>query len=96
MRRIPARSCVACRTSRPKHDLLRVVRAPGGGVVADETGRLSGRGAYVCRDLACIEQALNRGALSRALETPVPEELRARLLETGLQLNIEGGARGQE
>ena len=96
MHRIPTRSCVACRTSRPKRDLLRVVRAPGGGVVADETGRLSGRGAYVCRDLACIERALDRGALSRALETPVPEELRAGLLATGLQLNIEGGARGQE
>lgn len=64
--------------------------------MADESGRLSGRGAYVCRDLACIASALNRGVLSRALKTPVPEELRAELLATGLQLNIEGGARGQE
>ena len=64
--------------------------------MADESGRLSGRGAYVCRDLACITSALNRGALSRALETPVPEELRAQLLATGPNMNIEGGARGQE
>ncbi|MES2208834.1 MAG: YlxR family protein [Chloroflexota bacterium] len=95
-RRIPTRSCVACRTARPKRDLLRVVRAPDGAVAADPTGRLNGRGAYVCRDLACITNALNRGALSRALHTPVREGLREELLATDPHLKLEGGAHGQE
>ncbi|TAL12586.1 MAG: YlxR family protein [Chloroflexota bacterium] len=93
---MPTRSCVACRTARPKRELLRVVRTPGGGIVADESGRLSGRGAYVCRDLTCITTALNRGALSRALQTPVPEELRDELFAKGPSPQPEGGAHGQE
>jgi len=39
---------VACRTARPKRELRRIVRTPGRDVVIDETGRLAGRGAYVC------------------------------------------------
>ncbi len=96
-RRVPSRSCVACRASRPKRELVRVVRTPHGGIAADPSGRVSGRGAYLCRDLACITNALNRGALSRALRTPVPDELRAELLATDPNLmNAEGGAHGQE
>ena len=52
-RPIPTRSCVACRTARPKRELVRVVRTPGGAMVLDETGRAAGRGAYLCRDAAC-------------------------------------------
>jgi predicted RNA-binding protein YlxR (DUF448 family) len=87
---------VACRTSRLKGDLLRVVRTPSGAVVADPSGRLNGRGAYVCRDLECITNAINRGTLSRALETPVPPQLREELAGAVPDLKIQGGARGQE
>ena len=73
-RRVPDRTCVACRTVRPKRDLLRIVRTPAGDVVADETGRLAGRGAYVCRTEACLDQAITKGALSRALKTPLPPD----------------------
>jgi uncharacterized protein len=62
----------------------------------DETGRLAGRGAYLCRDAGCWTLAAERGALGRALEAPVPTELRE-ALRTGTSLMIdEGGARGQE
>ena len=97
-RRIPSRSCVACRTARPKRDLLRIVRTPDGQVVADPSGRLAGRGAYVCNEPACIERAITNGALARALKTPPPPDLRETLAAGGIPLNttIEGGARGQE
>ena len=45
----------------------------------DETGRLAGRGAYLCRDAGCWTRAVERGALGRALEAPVPAELREAL-----------------
>jgi predicted RNA-binding protein YlxR (DUF448 family) len=63
----------------------------------DETGRLAGRGAYLCRDAGCWTLAAERGALGRALEAPVPQELRAVLLG-GPDMNVmtTGGARGQE
>ena len=97
-RRIPSRSCVACRTARPKRDLLRIVRTPDGRVVADPSGRLAGRGAYVCDDAACIERAITKGALGRALKTSLPPDLRETLSvgRDPLHSTIEGGARGQE
>jgi predicted RNA-binding protein YlxR (DUF448 family) len=95
-RRVPTRSCVACRTARPKRDLVRVVRTPAGVMKMDETGRLAGRGAYLCRDAGCWTLAAERGALGRALEAPVPTELRE-VLRNGPTMMIEqGGARGQE
>jgi len=76
-----------------------VVRMPDGRIAIDPTGRLAGRGAYLCDDIACRRGALQRGALGRALSAPVPEEVRAMLLggtEPMLTTNDEGGARGQE
>ncbi len=64
---------------RPKRELVRVVRTPTGEVKVDPTGKLSGRGAYVCPDPQCAEVGL-RNRLRQALEVPVSgtaaEELR--------------------
>ena len=89
---------MACRTSRPKRELVRIVRTPDGRIEVDETGRRAGRGAYVCRTAACLTIANTKGALSRALEIPVPTALLASI-DLGTATNhdtIEGGARGQE
>ncbi len=67
-KKTPMRMCTACRQMRPKKDLLRVVRTPEGVVALDETGRSNGRGAYLCRDSACLERALKTRAIERALE----------------------------
>jgi predicted RNA-binding protein YlxR (DUF448 family) len=66
---------VVCRTSREKRDLLRIVRTPDGEVRYDATGRANGRGAYVCRDEACIAGSTAKGALGRALESNLPTDL---------------------
>ena len=95
-RRVPNRTCVACRTVRPKRELLRIVRTASGDVILDETGRAAGRGAYVCRTGDCLDKALTKGALSRALKTPLPQETREALAGSLNTEDIEGGARGQE
>ena len=97
-RPVPTRTCVACRTARPKRELVRIVRTPSGEVVLDPTGRLAGRGAYVCRTAGCLTIANTKGALARALETRVPTTLLASidLGPTTTHDTIEGGARGQE
>lgn len=73
MKKVPMRMCVACREMKPKKELIRVVRTPEGDVVADETGRKNGRGAYLCRSEACLNKALKIRALDRALEQPLSE-----------------------
>jgi uncharacterized protein len=88
---------VACRTPRPKRELQRIVRTPSGEVVADPTGRLAGRGAYVCPDTDCMSIAIKKGALTRALEIPLPDAFLASVDRGATDTLItEGGPIGQE
>ena len=77
---------------------MRLVRTPDGTVTVDPTGRLAGRGAYVCHTEACLDKAIAKGALSRALRAQLPADLRASLAGslTIDRNDIEGGTRGQE
>ena len=89
---------MACRTTRPKLELVRIVRTPDRRIVIDDTGRLAGRGAYVCRTAACLTIANTKGALTRALETPVPTALLASV-DLGPDADpdiMQGGARDQK
>jgi len=69
------RSCVACRTARPKRELIRIVRRPDGTIAIDGTGRQPGRGAYLCQDAACFDLAGRRRALAHALKTQIPADI---------------------
>jgi hypothetical protein len=77
---------------------MRIVRTPSGEVRLDDPGRAAGRGAYVCRTADCVDKAISKGALSRALKTALPTDLRESLAGSIEPMNttIEGGARGQE
>ena len=78
-RKIPQRTCIGCRTVRPKRDLIRIVRTPAGEILLDPTGKQSGSGAYLCPDTACMEQALRKKQLERALEAAITPEIIDRL-----------------
>jgi predicted RNA-binding protein YlxR (DUF448 family) len=78
---VPVRTCVICREQSTKRQLVRVVRQPDGSVVIDPTGRLNGRGAYLCDKPGCWRKAAESDALARALNTAVTEELRMILRE---------------
>lgn len=66
-----ARTCVACQTTSTKGDLVRFVRTPAGSVELDATGRVPGRGAYLCAKPECFETARKRNRLATALKAPV-------------------------
>ncbi len=71
-KKLPQRTCVACRSIGDKRDLVRLVRKPGGEVIVDRTGRLSGRGAYLCRSQKCWQSGFGR--LEQALRTRITPE----------------------
>ena len=85
-RKIPMRMCVGCRETKPKKELLRVVRSPQGEVTLDATGKKPGRGAYVCYNATCLRRALRQKQLDRMLETRLSQEATAALTETMEQL----------
>ena len=74
-KKIPMRQCLGCREMKPKRELVRVVRSPQGELSIDFRGKAPGRGAYVCRDSACLKQALRSRAIERSLDTPIPQEI---------------------
>lgn len=85
-RHVPLRSCVICGTKTAKRELTRVVRIPSGACLVDTTGKLSGRGAYLCSDPECWDRALNRGRLAHALRAEISDEDRERLTAHGAGL----------
>ena len=80
-RKIPLRKCSGCGEMKPKSELVRVVRSPEGELSMDLTGRKAGRGAYVCRDVACLRTARKRKALERSFACAIPSEIYDRLEE---------------
>ena len=74
-KKIPERQCLGCNEHKPKLTLLRVVRDPEGQISLDFTGKKSGRGAYICRDVACLKKARRSHRIERSLECEIPEEI---------------------
>lgn len=74
-KKIPMRMCVACRQMRPKRELIRVTKSADGAICIDSTGKISGRGAYICQDPNCLERAQKTRALERALEHRIDDEV---------------------
>ena len=79
-KKIPMRTCIACRTGKPKRELIRVVKF-GDEIKLDFTGRLNGRGAYVCNDKACVEKLKKQKLLNRAFSMQVPDEIYDSIME---------------
>jgi predicted RNA-binding protein YlxR (DUF448 family) len=75
---VPVRTCVVCREKAGKRQLTRVVRTPEG-VQLDPTGKMAGRGAYLCDQASCWERAVMSDVLAKALRAPLTSEDRERL-----------------
>lgn len=70
---IPIRTCIGCGEKKPKRELIRIVRQDDK-IIIDTTGKASGRGAYICVSLDCLNKALNKSKLSYALKCTVSSE----------------------
>jgi len=84
MKKVPLRQCSGCQTMKSKKELIRIIRTPEGEIRLDETGRMNGRGAYLCRSCECLQKARKSKALERALKVPIPDEI-YETLEKGLK-----------
>lgn len=67
--------CVGCREMKEKRELIRIVRTPEGEVAIDETGKRSGRGAYICRNAECLKRAIKQKQLERQLDVTLTTEI---------------------
>ena len=78
----PERMCIGCREQKGKNELCRVVRDKDGNISFDSTGKKPGRGAYVCRNVACLEKAIKTKAFERAFSVSLSKETAEMLKES--------------
>lgn len=78
-KKVPQRMCTGCMEMKPKKELIRVVRDTDGDISVDLTGKKNGRGAYVCRNIECLEKAFKAKRLQKNLEAQIDEEIYGRL-----------------
>lgn len=81
VKKIPLRMCTGCMEMKPKKELIRIVKTPEGDVCVDLTGKKSGRGAYVCKSIECLEKSFKAKRLNRNLDIPISEEIYDKLKE---------------
>ncbi len=71
MKHVPQRTCIVCRKQGDKSEFVRIVRTKDGTVALDRTGKLDGRGAYICAGGSCIDELKKKRALSKAFKTQI-------------------------
>ncbi|MBE5743365.1 MAG: YlxR family protein [Clostridiales bacterium] len=80
-KKIPMRTCIACRSEKPKRELIRIVKTSDNQFKVDRTGKLNGRGAYLCDDKACLEKIIKKKLLKVAFGVEVPDSVYLELSE---------------
>ena len=74
-KKTPLRTCISCRQVNDKRNLIRVVKSKDGQISLDKTGKKSGRGAYVCNDINCIQKLKKGKILNKVFSMEVPIEV---------------------
>ena len=74
-RKIPQRKCIVCGENKDKNDLIRIVKNKEEGIILDPTGKKNGRGAYICKEEKCINEAKKKRKLERVFKTEISDDL---------------------
>ena len=77
----PMRMCVGCHEMREKRDMIRVLKMQDNTFCIDSTGRKNGRGAYLCKNPACLELAVKNHGLERSFKMNIPKDIVSYLTE---------------
>ena len=79
MKKQPQRTCMGCNEKRDKKDLIRIVKNKQNEINIDKTGKLEGRGAYICDSITCLEKAIKTKRIEKVFEQKIPDEIYERL-----------------
>lgn len=85
-KRTPLRKCLGCEQNKSKKELIRIVKTPENELLIDLTGKVNGRGAYICNNKECFEKAIKNNRIARNLEVDIPKE-KIEELEENIQNN---------
>ncbi len=80
-KKIPMRQCTGCREMKPKKEMIRVLKTADNQLLVDKTGKLNGRGAYICNRPECLEKAISSRGLSHSLKFNLTPDIVEKLRE---------------
>lgn len=80
-KKIPQRQCVGCGENKDKKNLIRVLKTGENEFILDDTGKKNGRGAYICKNVACMEKAIKTKGLDRSFKMAIPQSVYDQLME---------------
>ncbi len=83
-KKIPMRTCIACREMKPKMEMTRVVKTAEGEIFADPTGKAAGRGAYVCQNPDCLKKVGMKKLFNKTFSAPVSDAVYLEVEEKSL------------
>ena len=75
MKKIPQRTGMGCNKKKDKKDLIRIVKNKANEILVDKTGKLNGRGAYICNNVECLEKLKKSKRLNRVFEINISDEI---------------------
>ncbi len=75
MKKLPGRTCIGCGVQKTKNELIRIVKNKSGEISVDRTGKMQGRGAYICNDIECLNKAIRSKKLERCFETSIEQSV---------------------
>jgi len=78
-KKTPLRKCIGCGSMHTKKEMIRVIKTPENEIKIDGTGKMNGRGAYICHSTDCLSLSLKNRGLERSLKMKIPEEIYDRL-----------------
>ncbi len=74
-KKVPLRKCTGCQEMKPKKELIRIVKSDDGVFRLDRSGKMQGRGAYICPNAECLEKAHKSKGLERSFKEKVPQSV---------------------
>ena len=74
MKKMPQRTCMGCNVKKDKNELIRIVKNKENQLNVDKTGKMQGRGAYICNNIDCLEKVIKTNRLERVLETKISKD----------------------
>ena len=79
MKKPPERTCMGCNIKKPKKEFIRIVKTKDGEIDIDRTGKIQGRGAYICDNIECLEKLIKSKRLEKVFETKISEKIYEKL-----------------
>ena len=80
MRKQPERTCMGCNEKKPKKEFIRIVKNKDNEINIDRTGKMQGRGAYICDNIQCLEKLIKSKRLEKVFDIKISDEIYEKLI----------------